>query len=407
MLRQRTATSSRGWLLGVAIVLVFALTPITANAAQAPIPLGSAGKFAVLAGAGITNTGATSIVGDVGTFPTPSEVGFGACPAAGCVNLTGVNHHDDPVTQAAKGALSTAYGDATSRTPAATIPDDLGGQTLSPGLYDSASGSFGMVGAGIVTLDAGGDSNAVFIFQMASTLVTGSSSNVRLIGGAQPCNVFWQVGSSATLGTDSTFRGTILAETSVTVTTNVAVFGRILAKTGAVTLDTDSITRSGCSASTYRPDAQVKGGPADSVYLGKDVYNTTGRWQTKHRYVKPGHVDRFNIKLENDGTATDTFTVEGDRSSSMFTVSYFADDTDITSAVVSGAYDTGKITPGSSTFIAVQIETSPKARLGSMKKVLVTATSQGDASLRDTVGAEATVQEMAGDIGGQSPSIFG
>jgi uncharacterized repeat protein (TIGR01451 family) len=205
---------------------------------QPPINLGTAGNFAILAGSGITNTGPTTITGDVGTFPTTTETGFGS------VTLIGTNHIGDAVTQAAKTDLTAAYNDAAGRVPAIAVSGDLGGLTLVPGVYKSAS-SLGLTGT--LALNAQGDPNAVFIFQMGSTLTTASGSNVSLINGTQSCNIFWQVGSSATLGTGSTFRGTILAFTSITATTGVTVDGRLLAMNGAVTLDTNNITVATCA----------------------------------------------------------------------------------------------------------------------------------------------------------------
>ncbi len=134
-----------------------------------------------------------------------------------------------------------AYDDAVGRATTATIPVELGGTTQTPGVYDSAAGTFEITGT--VTLDAKGDPNAVFIFKAASTLVTASASRVNLVNGARAANVFWQVGSSATLGTNSILRGNVLALTSITVTTGVTVDGRMLARNGAVTLDSDMITR--------------------------------------------------------------------------------------------------------------------------------------------------------------------
>jgi hypothetical protein len=139
--------------------------------------------------------------------------------------------------------LTAAYNDAAARTPATSVSGDIGGQTLTPGVYNSTS-TLGITGT--VTLDAQGDPNAVFIIQVGSALTTASSSVVNLINGAQACNVFWQVGSSATLGTNSTFQGTILALTSITVNNGVGLFGRALARNGAVTLDTDTITTTIC-----------------------------------------------------------------------------------------------------------------------------------------------------------------
>ena len=212
-----------------------------ASAAATSVGLGTADSFAVLAGAGITNTGPTTVTGDLGTFPTTSMTGTAS------LTVTGANHAGDAVTQGAKTDLITAYNTAAGEGPTSPIAADLGGQTLAPGVYNSAS-SVGLTGT--LTLDAGGNPNAVFVFQAGSSLTTASGSQVSMINGAQSCNVFWQVGSSATLGTGSTFRGTVIALTSITVTTGVTVDGRVLARNGAVTLDTDTIARSTCAGSS-------------------------------------------------------------------------------------------------------------------------------------------------------------
>ncbi|MCE5285938.1 MAG: DUF3494 domain-containing protein [Pelosinus sp.] len=211
--------------------------------AQPTVNLGTAANFAILAGSGITNTGPTTIKGDVGTFPTTTETGFST------VTIIGTNHAGDAVTQGAKTDLVTAYNDAASRIPVTTVSGDIGGQTLAPGFYNSSS-SLGITGT--LTLNAQGDPNAVFIFQIGSTLTTASSSSVVLINGAKACNIFWQVGSSATLGTGSTFQGTILALTSITATTGAVVNGRLLARNGAVTLDTNAVTVTICAPTPLR-----------------------------------------------------------------------------------------------------------------------------------------------------------
>jgi hypothetical protein len=224
----------------VAVASLMALTLARASGAAATaVPLGAAGSFAVLAGAGVTNTGPTTVNGDVGTFPTTTVTG------AGSMTINGTNHGGDGVTQQAQTDLVTAYNNAAAQGPTNPIVADLGGQSLSPGVYNSAS-SIGLTGS--LTLNAGGDPNAVFVFQAGSALTTASASSVVLVNGAQSCNVFWQIGSSATLGTGSTFRGTVIALQSITVTTGVTVDGRVLARNGAVTLDTDTISRSGCAA---------------------------------------------------------------------------------------------------------------------------------------------------------------
>jgi hypothetical protein len=226
---------------GIAVTLaigVLAAAPM-AFAAGPPAPgLGTAGSFAVLAGAGITNTGPTTIKGDVGTFPTTTETGFGS------VTLNGTNHHGDAVTQGAKTDLTTAYNTAAGSGPTIPVVANLGGQTLPPGVYNSAS-SLALTG----TLTLSGTSSDVWIFQAGSTLTTASGSSVVFTGGATACNVFWQIGSSATIGTGSAFKGTIMALTSITVTTGATIDGRALARNGAVTLDTDTITNS-CSAAS-------------------------------------------------------------------------------------------------------------------------------------------------------------
>ncbi len=226
---------------GAALVLAVAFTAGLASAAgPTAVGLGTARTFAVLAGSGITNTGPSVMNGDIGSYPTTTITGF----PPGIVN--GTNHAGDAVTQGAKTDLTTAYNDAAGKTPTTTIPTELGGTTLTGGTYSSAAGTFGITGN--LTLNGGGDPTSVWVFQMASTLTTATGSSVTLIGGAQSCNVFWQVGSSATLGGSTTFRGSILALTSVTLVTSATVDGRVLARNGAVTLDTNTITVPTCAA---------------------------------------------------------------------------------------------------------------------------------------------------------------
>jgi hypothetical protein len=244
-------------LVAAAAVALLVTMAGTAQAAATAVPLGTAGSFVVLAGAGITNTGPTTLNGDLGTFPTTSITG------AGSMTVTGTNHAGDAVTQGAKGDLVTAYDNAAAQGPTNPIAADLAGQTLAPGVYNSAS-SVGLSGA--LTLDAAGDPNAVFVFQAGSTLTTASGSVVNLVNGAQSCNVFWQVGSSATLGTGSAFRGSILALTDITVTTGATIEGRVLARNGAVTLDTNTITRPRCASVTgASPSATPTGSASPSA----------------------------------------------------------------------------------------------------------------------------------------------
>ncbi|SNT60796.1 Ig-like domain (group 3) [Streptosporangium subroseum] len=234
-LRFRLATALT-CMLATGIVVT---TPHTASAVAAPVPLGAATNFAVLAASTVTNTGPSIITGDLGVSPGTAVTGF---PPG--VVIGGTVHSNDAAAIAAQAALTTAYNNAAGQPADATIPTELGGTTRTPGVYNSAAGTFGITGN--LTLNAQGNPNAIFIFKAASTLITASGSTVTLIGGAQACNVFWQVGSSATLGTNSSFVGTILAQASITATTGVTVNGRLLARTAAVTLDTNTVTRPLC-----------------------------------------------------------------------------------------------------------------------------------------------------------------
>ena len=224
----------------LALLLLVALTA-TAQAAQPAVGLGTADSFGVLGGQTVTNTGPSVINGDLGVSPGTAITGF----PPGLVN--GTVSAANAVAGPAQSDLTTAYNDAAGRTQAVLVPGDLGGLFLTPGVYKQSSS---LLLTGDTTLDAQGNPDAVFIFQIGSTLTTASNSRVLLTGGTQACNVFWQIGSSATLGTNTSFRGTILALASITVTTRTNILGRALARNGAVTLDTNTITREACATGT-------------------------------------------------------------------------------------------------------------------------------------------------------------
>ncbi len=228
-------------MLAVFISACMAVVVGQAHAAQPPVGLGTADSFAVLAGSTVTNTGPSLLTGDLGLSPGSAITGFPPGKVDGTIHAT------DAVALQAQSDLTTAYDDAAGRTPAAAVSADLGGSTLTQGVYKSDS-SLGLTGT--LTLDAEGDPNAVFVFQAGSTLTTASSSHVNLINGARPCNVFWQVGSSATLGTDSVLAGNVLALTSISVNDDVTVAGRLLARNAAVTLINDRVAAAHCAAGT-------------------------------------------------------------------------------------------------------------------------------------------------------------
>jgi hypothetical protein len=250
------AKDNFGNALATSKVWTFTVSPPCA--APGGVALGGACGYGVLAGATVTNTGATHIVnGDLGLSPGSFQdppantyVGTGT-HTAGLGLVSGTIHITDTPpspndAQTAQTALTTAYNDLAGRTAPAptTIAGDLTGLTLAPGIYKSTS-TLGITGT--VTLDGQGNANAVWIFQIASGLTTGSGSNVKLINSASAHNIFWQVGSSAALGTTSVFNGSILSLASITLATGATMNGRALARTaGAVTLDTNMVTVPAC-----------------------------------------------------------------------------------------------------------------------------------------------------------------
>jgi hypothetical protein len=247
-------------------VFIFSLT--TQAKAATNVDLGAAGSFAVLAGSAITNTGATTVTGDTGSSPTPTETGFG--PGADSITFSsGANHNNpdpnDASTQLAQTNLTTAYVNAAGQTSSENLTgQDLGGLTLVAGTYTFSSSA---QLTGTLTLNGQGNPDSVFIFQIGSTLTTASASSVVLINDAQSCHVFWQVGSSATLGTTTTFVGNIMALTSITLNNGATVDGRVLARNGAVTLDHNTITANICSTTvTTTQTSTEKSSSSDQSY---------------------------------------------------------------------------------------------------------------------------------------------
>jgi Ice-binding-like len=198
--------------------------------------LGSASTFAVLGGSTVTNTGvATTIVGDLGVSPGTALTGIPAGePTAG------VKHAGDPVAAQAQADVTIAYN-ALAAMPCDVVltGKDLGGLTLTPGVYCYSSSAAQLSGA--LTLDAQGKTGAIFVFQIGSTLTTTTNSTITMINGGQACDVYWQVGSSATIGKANAFAGNILSFASITMMTGADLSGRALARTGAVTLDTNVV----------------------------------------------------------------------------------------------------------------------------------------------------------------------
>ncbi|MHB1454253.1 MAG: ice-binding family protein [Saccharofermentanales bacterium] len=225
------------------ILMVMVTVPAGVLAQQAPVNLGTTASFAVMAGTTITNTGTTVINGDaggdVGLYPGSDFTGQST------VTMSGALHINDTVAIQATTDLVAAYDDAAGRTPATLIPAELGGTTLTPGVYYSTEGSFLITGT--LTLDAQNDPDGVFVFLTTTTLITADDSRIDLVNAARYCRIFWKVGSSATLGVNSHFVGHIFALTSITANTGASIQGQLLARNGAVTLQANTIMNGLCA----------------------------------------------------------------------------------------------------------------------------------------------------------------
>jgi hypothetical protein len=235
--------------LGAVLPLTFAAGAV---AAQAPVPLGTAGSFAILAGTGVTNVPTSAISGNVGVSPTTGA----AITALACAEVTGTVYKVDAAGDACfinnpgllttvKSDLGLAFDNATAQTPTQNITGvNLSGETYGPGVY-SSTGDILISGAAPLTLNGGGNADSVFIFQAAAgqNLSVAGTTSVVYTNGAQPCNVFWKVQSAFLTNTGRNFVGTILALTQITVGGNITVEGRLLARNANVTLIQDTITR--------------------------------------------------------------------------------------------------------------------------------------------------------------------
>lgn len=272
--RKRAAS---GWLVALACLACAAPA-----GAAAPVDLGGAGAFAVLAGTTVTSAGTSTITGDLGVSPGTAITGFGPGTVSGSIHAA-----DAPAAQA-HADLATAYGVAVARSPA-TPAGALDGLTLDPGVYASATT---LTLAGTLTLDAGGDSSAVFILQAGTALDTAASSHVVLAGGAQACNVYWQVGSSAGLGASSDLKGSILAATSIAIGDGVTIDGRALARDGAVTMINDTVRVPACvagarsnTAPAIAPFAATLTGAAQTIHTAVGAWSVVDSRGTGAGYI--------------------------------------------------------------------------------------------------------------------------
>jgi hypothetical protein len=248
-----SAAASRRWpLVAMASLTLAAVagcgktnSPAAAGAQQAAVApaFSTAQSFAVLAGQTVTNTGPTVVHGDLGVSPGTAVTGFPPGSVSG-----GVTHTADAVALQAQSDLTVAYLDVAGRACSFDLTGiDLVGRTLAPGVYCFSSSA---LLSGTLVLDAQGSPDALFVFQIGSGLTTASNASVRMINGGETCNVFWQVGSSAVIGTGTTFVGNILALTSISLGTGATVSGRVLARNGEVTLDDNQVSVGTCGGAT-------------------------------------------------------------------------------------------------------------------------------------------------------------
>ncbi len=273
--RKSTATVATG-LLALGILSASASPAFAATTIGGPIDLGAADTFGVLAASEVTNTGATTVNGDVGVSPGTAITGFTGAPN-GLVN--GTTHSADALAIQAQTDLTAAIVDAAGLTPTTSGLGNLSGLSLTPGVY--SGGELSLNSGGLLTL--AGTADSIWVFQAASTLTVGSTARVLITGGASSCNVFWQIGSSATIGTGAAFVGTVMASASITANTGATIEGRLLADTAAVTLQSNVITRpTGCapgeepveSDGPELTSASAPGGDAGTPY--SYTYTATG-----------------------------------------------------------------------------------------------------------------------------------
>lgn len=253
---RRKAATAGGGVTGVILLAVALMWQQLPAFAATPVGLGTATSYSVLAGTTVTNTGLTTLQGDLGVSPGTAITGFPPGVSGGATHVA------DAVALQAQSDVIMAYNNAAGQASTTNVSGDLVGRTLTEGVYKSTSS---LALSGQLTLDGQGNPNSVFVFQVASTLITASASSIILTNSAQACNVFWQVGSSATLGTASRFKGTILALTSITVETSATVEGRALARNGQVSLDTNVFTNPACTTTPTTSAPPTTGTPTVTV----------------------------------------------------------------------------------------------------------------------------------------------
>lgn len=301
-------------LLTLLLIVMMTMPALGAEVIQPIVSLGTTSNFAILAGSTITSTGPTTINGDVGLHPGTDFV-----RGAGIV-VNGAEHITDPVAAQAKDDLVAAYIALNGLAGYSNIPVELGQETILPGYYEN--GTFAINGT--LTLDAQNNPNAIFVFKAGTTLMTGANSNVNLVNGAQFAQIFWVVGTSATLGVDSHLEGSILALDSITATTRATVDGQLFARNGAVTLDSNTITMPGTvrvikevindeggtkAASDFLIYVKTSSGIEIAVAPGAVTPGNIYRLPAGDYQVSEGNHTGYTVSYSGDSDSTGNFTL--------------------------------------------------------------------------------------------------
>ena len=313
LLQRGAGVTGIGLLLALGLLVASGAGADAATVINGPVDLGTASTYGVLGASTVTNTGPTVVNGDIGVSPGSSITGF----SVGNGTFTGAENDNNTAAADAQGDLTTAFNDAASLTPTTSGLTELNGLSLTPGVY--SGGALSLAGGGALTL--AGSATSVWVFQAASSLTIGSGSQIIITGGATSCNVFWEVGSSATLGTTAQFQGTILAKQSITADTGATIQGRLLANTAAVTLDSNTITVPGTCGATGTPVSSA----SPAITSGTPTAATAGT--------------PYSFTVTSTGTPAPTYTVTSGALPAGLTLNG-------TTGVISGT----PTTPGSSTF---------------------------------------------------------
>lgn len=248
-----------------ALLLVAGLSATSSSAAVVPITLGKAGDFSLIVGGGLINSGQSSLSGDLALTPVISY------SDSGLLTVKGDYHFGDSKALDAQRDATAAYNVALNETPAVTVGSEFAGLTLSPGIYSNAAG---ISVNGVLSVDAQNNPNALFIFQTPAALTTGAASKINLMNGAQACNIFWQVGTTSTLGASSDFKGNLLSRGAFVSSAGSTVTGRVLVTQGSATLNSTQIIKPECKVVKPVPTNNfgTGGGSYNSQY-GKASYN--------------------------------------------------------------------------------------------------------------------------------------